>query len=115
METQSRKTDMSIYGVVQCSIVVSDADFVLAYLPYCSVTPAFVPIISWVPVLLALPACKWILCYMKGSLLTVLLFKCTVQQCKLLGQCCSACCAVEVYVISVCSFKHNTATALHLP
>ena len=97
------------------SLPFPDCSYDAYTIAFGSVTPAFIPVISWVPVLLALPACKWILCYMKGSLLTVLLFPCTMQQCKLLGQCCSACCAVVVYVISVCSFKHNNATALHLP
>jgi len=41
----------------------------------------------------------------------VLPFKCTVQQQALLGQCCIACCAVVAYVISACSFKHNSVNA----
>ena len=42
-------------------------------------------------------------------------FKHTVQQCTLLGQSCFACCAVVAYVISACSIKHNSASALYLP
>ena len=42
-------------------------------------------------------------------------FKCTVQPCTLLGQCCFACCAVVAYVISACSIKHNSANAPYLP
>ena len=43
-----------MYDVKRCSIAISDTDFVLACLPYCSVLPALVPVIGCVPVLLVL-------------------------------------------------------------
>ncbi len=43
-------------------------------------------------------------------------FRCAVQQQQwaLICQCWFACCAVVAYVISACTFKHNSANALYL-
>ena len=48
---------------------------------------------------------------LQTSIMLCFPFKCTVQQQALLEQCCIACCAVVAYVISACSFKHNSVNA----